>query len=154
MDASSPLNRFHEHRLEIRDLAKLSEIIDHLRSNQSQESQITVINISNNAVEATESEEYNPSGRIRESGPEVFDHISMQMASIINEIHQRGGLESFRWVCNTSEKKLKRGTVFWEALWETATTLKGLDIGFFEHELNHIGVDVVSSPFVCLTCRY
>lgn len=132
MAASSPSYRVYDHRLEIHDLNKLYDVIDHFASNPDQELQVTDIDIGDE-LETSESDEDKMSDM---EGPRGFDDTSRIIASIIDGIHSTGGLESFRWVRDVDEKGATREVCFWSNLWDTARTLKYLDIRFFEHELH------------------
>ena len=126
MAAPSPSNRFCEHRLEIRDIKKLADIVNDLESDPSQAFQITAISVIDDEFKASDSKGGNllESEGIGESGPDFFNQISMQMTRIVNELERSGSLESFRWVRGTNKEKPTRATDFWEALWKTAATLK------------------------------
>ena len=157
MAASSPSYRVYDHRLEIHDLNKLYDVIDHFGSNPDQELHITDIDIGD-ALETSESDDDKTSDMEGGGEPRGFHDISRIIASIIDGIHSTGGLESFRWVRDVDEKGATREVCFWTNLWDTARTLKNLDIRFFEHELHRLanltGDESVSSPCTHFECLW
>ena len=149
MAASSPSYRVYDHRLEIHNLNKLYDVINHFESNPDQELQVTDIDIGDE-LETSGSDDDKASDMEDGGGSHGFGDISRVIASIIDGIHSTGGLESFRWVRDADEKGATREVCFWSNLWDTAQNLKSLDIRFFEHELHRLanltGDESVSSP--------
>ncbi|KAF2809133.1 uncharacterized protein BDZ99DRAFT_571945 [Mytilinidion resinicola] len=65
--------------------------------------------------------------------------FSQSMADILNAIHEKGKLESFKWSgLQFAIKKTARSTAFWEALWKHSATLTKLELDCDQREIGNI----------------
>lgn len=117
------------------DLKSLSEIVLKLESDASIVKQITTIEVNEKEPDETELDAGGDPPIIL---PEVYEKFGIDMSRIIDQIHQNGGLETFRWNIVDQDQENTRPGVFWQSLWKAATTLKNLNLDFSVHELHKL----------------
>jgi hypothetical protein len=130
MEPVSKRSPFQGEKLQIEDLANLSDIILIMETDLSLAKRITAIEVDEKTVDDSE---LDTNGDLPEIPAADYERFGIQMSKIIDVIQQRNGLESFRWT--SVDDKNTRPYAFWTALWKAAGTLKSLNIEFGVYEL-------------------
>lgn len=120
------------HRIEVSDLSTQSETARHLMSDPFRAALVKAVEIRDDDDDDESEHDEEPTvSSIRTDSIQA----SKDVATILDQVHQEGRLESFSWTGNGMLRaRGERQPAFWEALWKTGATLKNLILWFYEHE--------------------